>query len=91
MKKIIVSTLMLVFATSAFASESAYVLEPLMIGRGEYAEPCPQNPDAPTPANGYCYPGRECPVGYDAVPKFCWNGGLHRCGIACSSNGMYDN
>lgn len=87
MKKFIITTLMLAFAGSAFAAETAYVLEPLGPGRGGFAEPCPGNKGGPTPANGYCVEGRECPIGYDAVAKYCFRGGFHRCGIACQADG----
>ena len=91
MKKFFLTALMLTFASSVFAAETEYVLTPYSYGPGNglYAEPCPQNPSGPTPANGWCAAGQVCPIGYDPVAKYCFGGGLHRCGIACQSNGMY--
>lgn len=57
MKKLFLSALVVMCAGSAFATETAYILQPLY-GRGS-VEPCPTAPETPVPANGYCYPGRE--------------------------------
>lgn len=90
MKKILASTLLVLFATSAFAAETAYVLQPLAFGQNsEYVEPCHQ--DAPVPANGLCGDGRECPFGYEPARKYCWDGGLKDCGMTCKNTHMYDN
>lgn len=89
MKKLFLSALVVMCAGSAFATETAYILQPLY-GRGS-VEPCPTAPETPVPANGYCYPDRECPYGYESTPKYCWDGGYHRCGIACVPDGTYSN
>lgn len=87
MKKLLLSALMLAFAGTAVAAEQAFVLVPYGPGPVKYVEPC--NPDQPTPANGLCGDGRECPVGYEAITKYCFGGGLHKCGIACQPDGTY--
>lgn len=90
MKKLFLSLLVVACAGSAFATETAYVLQPLINGRGN-VEPCPSAPESPVPANGYCYPGRECPYGYESIAKYCFRGGFHRCGIACIPDHTYRN
>ena len=90
MKKILVSTLLALFATSALAAETAYVLQPLSFDpHSEYTEPC-QN-EAPVPANGLCGDGRECPFGFEPVRKYCWDGGFKDCGMICKNSHMFDN
>lgn len=89
MKSVIASLLMLMFASGAVAAEQAYVLTPITVSSygDQFVEPCPQTPDIPVPANGYCFEGRECPGGYDATPKMCWDGGsLHKCGVVCENS-----
>jgi hypothetical protein len=90
MKKLIVSFLMLTFSVGALA-ETAYVTHLVNIGTygAEYVAPCPQTP-APVPANGYCYEGRECPAGYDAVPTTCWGSDCGDRGFVCKNNHMWD-
>jgi hypothetical protein len=88
MKKVILVGLMMMFAGGAIASETAFVLQPI-IHSAQFVDPCPDSPDAPTPANGFCAEGSICPVGYDPVAKYCWGGGLHRCGTTCRDNQMY--
>lgn len=89
MKKFLASALMVMFATSALAAETAYVLQPLRVGAGdEYVDTCEQ--DAPIPANGGCGDGRICPIGYEPVNKICWDGGFHSCGTVCKNSHMFD-
>lgn len=94
MKKLLASALVLMFATSALAAETAYVMQPLRYGTGEYVEPCtPDN--GPTPANGGCGGGNVCPVGYEPTRKMCWGGGdnggwFHDCGLTCKNMHLWD-
>jgi hypothetical protein len=89
MKKFLASALMVMFATSALAAETAYVLQPLRVGAGqEYVDPCPT--DGPVPANGLCGDGRVCPMGYEPVTKMCWDGGFRECGITCKNMHLWD-
>jgi hypothetical protein len=92
MKKWVLSFMMVLFATSAFAVELQYVMVPYRVGAGdEYVEPCAAPNPGPVPANGYCEGGRECPIGYEPAVKTCWRDGWFReCGMVCKNSHMYD-
>lgn len=86
MKKIVLTAAVMMFAGSAFATTTFNVTQVLRINNGPIVEPCPTSPDAPVPANGYCYDGRECPVGYDRIGNYDGSGSV---GFVCQENGMY--
>jgi hypothetical protein len=85
MKNLFVAALFTFMAGGAFAAANdSFVMQPLRYG-DRYAEPCPTAPDVPVPANGACGEGMVCPGGYEAAPKYCFDGGLHQCGFTCES------
>lgn len=90
MKRVFISVMMVLFATTAFAATTEFALQPLYGQGREYVDPCPG--DAPVPTNGLCGDGRTCPVGYEPVAKTCWDGHWFKpCGTTCRNMHLWDN
>lgn len=90
MKTIIVSLLFVMAGMSASAgpglNRSGYTPEYVA---PEYVAACPTAPpEQPVPASGGCRAGDVCPVGYEPVEKWCWDGSS--CGIQCKNMHLWD-
>lgn len=85
MKTLILSTLMMIYASGAFAAGNDYMqMNYGYYTQRPYVEPCEKS--GPVPANGgTCTEGSICPTGYEPKARYCWNGGLEECGIICRS------
>ena len=94
MKTIIASLLLVMAAASAYATtDNASVGPDLKVSYGpDYVEACPMTPpETPAPSSGGCVEGNICPVGYEPVKKWCWEGwSSYDCGIQCKNSHLWD-